>query len=239
MEILTQFTTLEEQCSYLSDKMQRIHYKYIDECSNKYQNRLVKRGWRRFGQLFLRPNCDGCSECKSIKIDVKNYEFSKSARRVIRKNANTQIVIQKPEVTQEHIKLYNKFHAHQSKKKGWKHRTIEEDHYFNSFVDGANDFGKEVLYFSDKKLIGVDLIDMVDDGISSIYFFYDPDFAYLSLGNFSLYIQINMAMELNLKWIYLGYYVKECDSLNYKDKFKPYLTLQGDPTIKEKAIWKL
>ena len=77
---------------------------------------MVKRGWRRFGQLFLRPNCDGCDECKSVKIDVKNYEFSKSARRVMRKNSDIQIVIQEPEVTQEHIKLYNKCHAHQHRK---------------------------------------------------------------------------------------------------------------------------
>ena len=199
---------------------------------------MVKRGWRRFGQLFLRPNCEGCSECKSIKIDVKNFEFSKSQRRVIRKNQDLKMVIQKPTLTKKHVRIYNKFHAHQKIKKDWKHRRISADHYYESFVDGAEEFGKEVLYYKDSKLIGIDLIDMVDDGISSIYFIYDPDYSKRSLGTYSLLIQIQMAKNLNLDWIYLGYYVKECSNLNYKDKFTPFLTLQGDPSLEEEDIWR-
>ncbi len=238
INIITEFSTLPETCHYLNDREQRLHYKYIDSCESSYQNILVKRGWRRFGEFFLRPCCANCNECKSIKIDVKNFTFSKSQRRVIRKNRNTKIYIGSPTITLKHIALYNKFHRFQQKKKGWKHRDISIRHYQDSFVDGAGDFGKEVLYFINDKLVGVDLIDMVDDGISSIYFFYDPDYRKYSLGVYSLLTQIKMAKEKNLKWIYLGYYVKDCNSLNYKDKYRPYLTLQNNPDDDEEDIWK-
>jgi len=216
-----------------------MEYIYIEECSSEYQNRLVKRGWRRFGELFLRPNCDGCNECKSIKIDVKNFHFSKSQRRVMRKNQDLKIVIQSPTHSDKHIDIYNKFHSYQAGRKDWKYRFISLEDYFDSFTNGAGEFGREVLYFNkDGKLIAIDLIDMVNDGISSIYFIYNPVYSRRSLGTYSLLMQIQMAQKLNLDWIYLGYYVKDCNNLNYKAKFPPLFTLQGDPGINQKAIWK-
>ena len=94
-----------------------------------------------------------------------------------------------------------------------------------------------MLYFVDNKLVGVDLLDIVDDGVSSIYFFYDPDYSYLSLGNFSILIQIDLARQNNLPWIYLGYHVDGNQSLEYKTKYKPYQTLQGYPDMEDKENW--
>ena len=80
--------------------------------------------------------------------------------------------------------------------------------YYSSFVHGYNDFGYEVLYFEQEKLIGVDLIDILPSGISSIYFYYDPAYANRSLGKYSLLRQIGLARERGLPWVYLGYYVE-------------------------------
>ena len=81
------------------------------------------------------------------------------------------------------------------------------------------------------------MVDFLEDGLSAIYFYYDPDYSHLSLGKYSLYKQIEMAKERELAWIYLGYYVKECDSLNYKDSYKPNQILQNNPTLEEEATW--
>jgi len=124
-----------------------------------------------------------------------------------------------------------------SKKKGWEHNATTPDHYYNSFVLGHEEFGYEVLYFDENRLIGVDLIDILKDGISSIYFYYDPDYAHLSLGKLSLYKQIKFAKESNKEWIYLGYYVEDCPSLSYKKEYKPYYTLQGRPSEFENYTW--
>ena len=122
-------------------------------------------------------------------------------------------------------------------KKGWEYQETDAQHYYNSFVSGHEDFGYEVLYFDNDKLIGVDLIDILDDGISSIYFYYDPDYSNLSLGKLSLLLQVKFAKKENKDWIYLGYYVQDCPSLSYKSEYKPYLTLDGRPNMDTKYVW--
>ena len=229
--------TLTDKCSYIKEKQQTAHYKILSECSSAYCTTLTQRGWRRFGRMFFRPICSDCDECKSIKIDVKNYAFSKSARRIIRKNSELTTVLQHPTITEEHIELFNKYHQYMHEKKGWDNNQTDAKNYYLSFVNGHEEFGYEVLYFDKEKLIGVDLIDILDNGVSSIYFYYDPDYSHLSLVKYSLYKQILFAKSNHYDWIYLGYYVKECQSLSYKDQFKPYLTLTHRPEETEKDIW--
>jgi len=236
MNLLKEFS-LEDKCSYLENKEQTTHYKIIENCSKESCQNLIERGFRRFGKMYFRPICSGCDECKSIKIDVINFNFSKSAKRILKKSKDIKIYIQKPTASHEHIALFEKYHLHMKGKKGWKYSPTTLEHYYNSFVNGHNDFGYEVLYFYENKLIGVDLIDILEDGISSIYFYYDPDFSTYSLGKLSLYKQILYAKKSNKSWIYLGYYVKECDSLSYKAQYVPYQTLQGRPTEFEDFKW--
>lgn len=236
MNLLKEFL-LDDKCSYLDDKEQTTHYKIINNCDILTCEALIERGYRRFGKMYFRPICATCNECQSIKIDVENFQFSKSVRRILKKGNDISVYIQKPSMTKEHIALFDKYHYHMHKKKGWDFSPASSDHYYNSFVTGEGDFGYEVLYYFDKKLIAVDLIDILPQGISSIYFYYDPDFSSYSLGKLSLYNQIKYAKETNKKWIYLGYYVKECPSLAYKSEYKPYLTLQGRPHEYEDFKW--
>lgn len=237
MNILKEFK-LNDECSYLDGRKQIMHYKVIDECDTLSNQDYIERGYRRFGKMYFRPVCEGCNECQSIKIDVKKFEFSKSARRVIKKASFIESVVQRPSLSHEHLKLFEKYHLHMKDIKGWNYSATTPEGYYSSFVNGHNDFGYEVLYFDGDKLIGVDLIDVLEDGISSIYFYYDPDYKKYALGKLSLYHQIIFANKANKNWIYLGYYVQDCPSLSYKAEYKPYKTLQGRPTQEEKFIWK-
>jgi leucyl-tRNA---protein transferase len=94
-----------------------------------------------------------------------------------------------------------------------------------------------VLYFEGEKLIAVDLIDILEEGISALYCYYDPDYNHQSLGRYTLLQQIEFARRLKLKWIYLGYYVEGCQSLEYKMNYQPTLKLQGRPEEQEAFIW--
>ena len=236
MNILKEFN-IDSKCSYLEDKNQTTHYKAIDECGITYSQKLIERGYRRFGKIYFRPMCTLCDECKSIKIDVENFKFSSSQRRVLRKAEGIKNHIQKPTLSRDHLELFEKYHTFMRDKKGWDHNNITPHNYYSSFVDGYGDFGYEILYFFEDKLIGVDLIDILEDGVSSIYFYYDPDFAKYSLGKLSLLNQILFAKRSHKRWIYLGYYVKECPSLAYKSEYTPYLTLDAKPELYEDPIW--
>ena len=237
MDRLLHECTTEEKCSYLENVDQTTQHRIIDNCSTAYCEALIERGWRRFGNMFFRPICPQCEACESLKIDVKNYIFSKSERRIQRKNAQTKTLIQQPQLTQAHLDLFEKYHLHMHDKRGWPHEKTTPRHYYMSFVHGHGDFGYEVQYYIEDKLVGIDLIDLLPNGISSIYFYYDPDFTKFSLGTYSMLQQIQMAKEKGLEWIYMGYYVKGCQSLEYKSRYTPYQTLQGRPWETHNAQW--
>jgi len=234
----TDFSMLDYECAYLPDRKVRMLYKYVLKSNKSFVSAVIERGWRRFGDYYFHPTCNGCNECKSIRIDVENYHYSKSQRKALKRNLDTKIIIREPILTQTHLDLYNKYHKFKEGKDNWSFREISRREYTENFVTGANDFGKEVLYIRDNQIVGVDLIDILDDGISSIYFYYDPSYSRFSLGTYSLLYQIKLAKTLNLKWIYLGYWVDGCRAFAYKPNFQPQEILDGFPNIDEVADWK-
>jgi len=233
----TDFSMLDYECAYIPGNKVRMNYKYVSSATKTFATAVIARGWRRFGKYFFHPICNGCNECKSIRINTIDYTFSKSQRKAIKRNQETKIIVQEPTLTQAHLDLYNKYHAYKSQHDGWTHRNISQREYSENFVEGAHDFGKEVLYIIDDQLVGVDLIDILEDGISSIYFYYDPDFSRYSLGTYSLLYQIKLANILDLSWIYLGYWVDGCKAFAYKPKFQPQEILDDFPSITKTPLW--
>ena len=232
-----EFTTLETSCVYLKENRMQMSYKYIKDCSLSLSSKLTQQGWRRFGHYYSKPICHDCDECKSIRIDVENFHFSRSVKRVIKKNIDTKTIIRKPKITKEHLDLYEKYHKYMQKTKGWDYYPLNEESYADLYAKGFSTYGYEVLYIRDKKLVGVDLLDFLEDGISSIYFYYDPDFRDYSLGKYSIYKQIELAKKRELMWIYIGYSVKGCSSLSYKEDYKPHQVLQNSPSLDDEPIW--
>ena len=235
---ILEFLEEDKQCSYFDDKVCDIRYKYMEYCSQEEQYEMLQRGWRRFGNMHFVPECKDCDKCKTIRIDVEKYIFSKSEKRLFKKNKDIKIYVQKPTVTLEHIELFNKYHEHMQLKKGWKENTIDVDEYHKSYVNGAHDFGKEILYFIDDNLVGVALADMMPDGLSAIYCYYDHDYENLSLGKFSILAQLSMAKQSNIKYLYLGYWIKDHYSMGYKENYKPFEILQNRPSMDETTIWR-
>jgi arginine-tRNA-protein transferase len=214
-----------------------MNYKYVNNPTAEFNTAVIQRGWRRFGKYYFHPICNGCNECKSLRIEVENFKPTKSQRKAEKRNKDTKIIIQKPSISQMHLDLYNKYHNFKTQKDGWKQKNITSRDYIENFVEGSGEFGKEVLYIRDNKLIGVDLIDVLEDGISSIYFFYDPDYSRLSLGTYSLLYQIELAKILNLKWIYVGYWVAGYKAFAYKKNFQPIEVLNGFPDVENEHLW--
>jgi len=234
----TDFCMDDTECAYIPGKRVRMNYKQIDVVSKTFVTAAVQRGWRRFGRNFIYPVCFGCTECKSLRINVEKFKYGKSKRKTINRNEETKILIRDPSVTQERLDLYNRYHAYKAKIDGWPHHDMSMKEYYDNYVAGAHDFGKELLYYIDDKLVCVDLIDILDDGISSIYCYYDPNYPRNSLGTYSLLYQVKLAENLGLNWVYLGYWVKGCDAFVYKESFQPLEILEGYPRIFEKPKWK-
>ncbi len=240
MQLLFQdFEFIEEDrnCSYFTNEKSDIRYQYINSCkSDDYQKKL-EHGWRRFGKVHFVPECKNCTKCISMRIDVKNFEFSKSQKRVLNKNKNTKLYIRPPSLTKEHINLYNKYHKTMNEKKLWPYNVIDADEYIKSYVEGNVEFAKEFLFIRDEKLVGVTLVDILPKSISAIYSFYDHNYEELSIGKFSILSQIKIAKELNIPYIYLGYWIDKHYSMGYKEEYEPFEILTNRVSLDEEAIW--
>ncbi len=233
-----EFIEENRNCSYFEKEISDIRYRYMQSCSHIEYKDMLERGWRRFGRMHFVPECKTCNKCVSMRIDVKNYKFSKSEKRIINKNKDTKLYIQEPSMTLEHLDLYDKYHRKMNEKKNWPFSPIEPSDYLKSYVEGKEFYSKEFLYIRDDKLIGVALVDVLDSGISSIYCFYDHDYSKtLSIGKFSILAQIKVAKDLNIPYIYLGYWIDKHFSMGYKKAYAPFEILKNRPMLDEVAIW--
>ena len=233
-----EFVIDDKPCPYLKGKVAKTKYHLINNCGEKECKSYVEHGWRRFGKLFFTPICDGCDECKSMRIDVRSFQMSRTMKRILKKNADTRVIIRRPTLTSDHLNLYEKYHNRMNEKKAWNTEGISSSDYYNSFVDGYGTFGYEFLYIRDNKLIGVALVDILPNAMSSIYCFYDHDYEKYSIGTFSVLKQIEYAKKMEIDYLYLGYWVEENNSLSYKSKFKPHEILIEGFSFGEETVWR-
>jgi len=236
-ENITEFFEENKQCPYFDNKTSDTRYHYIQKCDvNTYTN-MLERGWRRFGRVYFVPECTSCDDCKTIRIDIKNFAYSKSQKRILNKNKDLEVYVQKPSMSIDHINLFNKYHKHMQDKKNWKENVIDPSEYKSAYIDGAGEFGQEILYFLDDKLIAVALCDMTADVMSSVYCYYDHDYENRSLGKYSILAQISMAKQANVPHLFLGYWIKDHFSMGYKENYMPFDVLKNRPTLLEECVW--
>jgi arginyl-tRNA--protein-N-Asp/Glu arginylyltransferase len=230
-----------EACSYIPGQTARMVYRLAPTLSETRYEHLLNRGWRRFGRTLFRPECQACAACQSLRVNVLEFSPTRSQRRTASQIARSrQIVleVQKPSVTREHILLYNRYHSDMHSRRQWPFRQINRDDYAESFLDGDFDFAREFQYREHGRLIALGLVDVTPNTLSSVYFFHDPDLRSLGLGTWSVLQEIAFAREHARQWLHMGFYIRECQSMNYKNRFSPHQILQGRAADEEEPVWK-
>jgi arginine-tRNA-protein transferase len=227
MESVVTFLTTPSQCEYLPDRVSRLQYELVRQLTTgEYEERL-QRGWRRFGYTMFRPACPACRMCQSMRVPVATFRPNSSQRRAWKANHRAiTITIGAPTVSAAKQELFGKFHRYQRETKGWPAHTTDE---IAAIVD--NPFPtQEWCYYVGERLIGVGYVDILPEGLSAIYFFYDPDERNRSLGTFNVLSIVAAAHDARLPHVYLGYYVEGCRSLEYKGRFRPNEVLRANGT---------
>ncbi|MBY0457497.1 MAG: arginyltransferase [Gemmataceae bacterium] len=222
MRSLFVFTTPPGPCSYLPDRPSSLTYEIVGELSAEEYHARLNAGWRRFGYSLFKPTCPTCSACRSLRIPVSTFKPDRSQKRcAAANNGGVNLVIGAPEVSDEKLDLYDKFHRFQHQHVGWAdHGPKDAAEYAESFVDNPFET-QEWCYFVGDRLAGVGYVDRVPDGVSLIYFFHDPDERARSLGTFNVLSAIRVARGWGLPYVYLGFVVEGCRSLEYKSRFQP------------------
>jgi arginine-tRNA-protein transferase len=234
MESLVRFTAPPSPCGYLPDRNWSLEYEHVASASPAEYMRRMREGWRRFGHTLFHPRCPACTACRSLRVVVEHFRPDRSQRRARKANeADLELRIGEPRVTRSRLALYDRYHAFQSDLKGWpQHPAKDPDSYAESFV--YNPFPvEEWAYYLGKQLVGVGYVDVLPEGMSAIYFYYDPEQRRRSLGTWNVLRIIEEAGRRGLPHVYLGYHVAGCQSLEYKAHFVPNETLGTD------GVWRL
>jgi arginyl-tRNA--protein-N-Asp/Glu arginylyltransferase len=222
MESLFSYVAPPSPCSYLPDQNWSLEYEMVQNLSGvEYMQRMLD-GWRRFGSMMFRPRCPHCNECRALRVDVDRFKPNRSQRRAWQRNfGKVTLSVDRPSVTRQKLKLYDRFHSFQVISKGWpEHPAKDAASYRESFVNNP-DFTEEWTYRLEDRTVGIGYVDRLPGGLSAIYFFYDPDYKHCSLGTWNVLTLLDHARNAELPHVYLGYYVASCPSLAYKSLFRP------------------
>ena len=216
------------QCHYLPDQMWRLEYRIVQQLTSDEYRGLVQQGWRRFGHMLFRPRCPACTACQPIRVVVDAFRPDRNQRRVEKLNSETRLVIGAPQIDQARLDLYQRHHVHHAEQKGWPLPEMDHGHqHIASIIEGPLPV-MEWAYYRDDRLVAISYIDDLRDGYSGIYFYHDPDYRKLSLGTWICLSLIRQAAGRHIPYIYLGYYIEGCRSMEYKGRFGPNQVLSPD-----------
>ena len=226
LENLRLFSTHPHPCSYLEGKKAKTLF--IDpeaDISKSQHSHLSRMGFRRSGPHYYRPFCDACQACTSCRVIVSEFSTSRRYRRVLRQNEDVSISEVTDISSQAYYDMYENYIA-QRHKDGDMYPPSQDQ--FDSFLQDAS----ETTHFHEMRvkdrLIGLFVSDQLDDGLSAVYTFFDPDESGRSPGTLAVLWQIFRARELGLPFVYLGYWVKDCRKMAYKVQYRPVeLLLDG------------
>jgi len=228
------FKTHEHPCSYLPGLTSQTIFIDPDASKNSgfYQS-LLEMGFRRSGSDIYRPDCPGCEECISVRIPVERFSPRRSQRRVWKQlNNNLSVKVVPTSFEQEHFELYTRY-INSRHPDGDMANPTEDD--FRRFLICHWCDTIFVEFRSDNRLFSVAVIDLLPNGMSAVYTFFDPERSDLSPGVLAILWQINETKRLGLPWLYLGYWIPGCQKMQYKQDYRP-LQLFRDGAWREFSV---
>lgn len=214
------FATPEHDCSYLPDEQATTMFADPKVTVDKtLYSELSELGFRRSGQHYYRPHCDTCHACTPIRVSAQEFEPSRSQKRVLKKNKNVQGQMLPADFHEDHYLLYEKYILN---------RHADGDMYppsreqYRSFLVNGHSTTQFIELSEDGQLLGIAVCDQLDDGLSAIYTFFDPDHDSKSLGTYAVLWQLDQAKKMGLHYLYLGYFIKQCRKMSYKTQYSPF-----------------
>ena len=228
------YVTAPQDCPYLENNVERKLFTALyGSNSTRLNNSLSKQGFRRSQNVLYRPSCSNCNACMSARIPSIELKLSKSQKRIISKNEDLIRVINSPLATDPQYELFKKYINKRHANGGMSDMDAED---FASMIEETNVESKLIEYHKQKngtlELVSFSLIDILDDGISMVYSVFDPEFKERSLGTYMILDHNNLVIEMNLQFVYLGYWVEGSAKMDYKRRFRPLEVFTNDKWVR-------
>ncbi|ROT98569.1 arginyltransferase [Histidinibacterium lentulum] len=219
------YVTAPQPCPYLEGRMERKLFTALQgDGAEQLNDALSKQGFRRSQNVLYRPSCAECSACLSARIAVDRFRPSKSQRRVRRRNAYLERRASAPWATEEQYALFRDYLDSRHATGGMADMDLFE---FAAMIE-ETPVRSRLIEYTDLSasrddphggLEAVCLTDVLDDGLSMVYSFFDPDLAAQSLGTYVILDHVDLARSMGLPYVYLGYWVPGSPKMGYKARF--------------------
>ncbi len=218
------YATTPYACGYLPGKQAQsliaTPHHLID--SDVYSD-LIQLGFRRSGKFVYRPHCEHCNACVPVRLPVEDFVPNRSQQRALKQHQALNATIVPLAFKQAHFELYATYQI--ARHEGTRDGEIAEQ--YHSFLVQSNVESLMVEFRLDGVLKMVSVVDMVRDGISAVYTFYDTNDESASYGTFNVLWLVEWCRSLSLPHLYLGYWIANSRKMAYKQNFKPQEGLVG------------
>lgn len=226
------YLTPPAPCPYMPGREERKAFTPLNLGTNNPEavhHLLARNGFRRSQMVSYRPACPNCSACVSVRIPVKDFVYNKRWRRVLARNRDLQRDPARARATQERFALFKTYVGQRHADGGMAAMSFSD---FRAMIEATPILTVMIDYYQpredgDERLIASALTDVLGDGLSLVYSFFDPHAQDRSLGSYVILDHIAIAAQAGLDYVYLGYWVAGSEKMAYKRDFTPLEALVG------------